>query len=109
MVENGAAVTDHFGYWPEFCDAKVRAFSFDSQGTVLMSLYYIDSNIKKHATVSLVFRCVTELTLSDLESENVIDELQFERGDLIAVTLIAAYGLSGTFKCSSIAVAAMEG
>lgn len=53
MFVNSDRVTNHFGYWPQFCDANIESFSFLQPGTIKISLRYIDGIQNKRATIDL--------------------------------------------------------
>jgi hypothetical protein len=99
MLHNSAEVIEYFGYWPLFCDAKIQEFSFGMPGTIKISLAYIDSDKGNRATIGLLFSGVTDMELSELRTENVIDELVVRVGSRTEVSIAAAYGLCGSFFC----------
>ena len=99
MVRNSAEVIEYFGYWPQFCDAKVQSFELIPPGTIKLSLFYVDSDQNKRAKIDLVFSGVTDMELSELRTENVIDELSIREGAATEVRIEAAFGLSGSFSC----------
>lgn len=51
--------------------------------------------------VSLRFAGVTELELSEVRSNNVIDKLEISATIPYIVSIEACYGLDGTFKCTT--------
>jgi hypothetical protein len=104
MVENAEKVLSYFGYWPEFCDAKIESISYNKTGTIELCIFYIDSNLAKSAEVNLRFNGVSEVALDNLFAENVIDEISFEGTGPFTVTIEACYGLKGSFKSKSIEV-----
>ncbi|HQS59824.1 MAG: hypothetical protein B7Y56_15780 [Gallionellales bacterium 35-53-114] len=104
MVENAEKVLSYFGYWPDFCDAKIESFSYNKAGTIELCIFYIDSNLAKSADVNLRFNGVSEVALDNLFSENVIDEISFEGSGPFTVTIDGCYGLEGSFKSKSIEV-----
>jgi len=101
MISHAELVESIFGYWPDFADGKIQLFSFERTGVVLLSIYYIDSQLSKAATVNLRFAGVTELNLSELRSENVVDVLSISSESSALVTSEGCYGLCGTFRCTS--------
>ena len=103
MIKNVTKVIEHFGYWPEFCDAKIKSFSNDS-GLINMSIHYIDSDQSKSATIDLRFSDVSQVELSELKSENVIDLLKISGSEPYEVIVEPCYGIGGSFTCSSIEV-----
>ncbi|WP_417069648.1 Imm50 family immunity protein [Niveibacterium terrae] len=108
MLKNSNAVTNHFGYWPEFCDARIESVSYALPGSVELTLFYIDASQRKSAHIALRFHGVTELKLNDLCNENVVDELIFEQGKVMTVSIVSAYGLFGRFSCVDAEVAYVE-
>ena len=104
MIANSHLVTEHFGYWPEFCDAHLEGFAFETSGTILFSLFYIASDINKKAHIHFRFTGVSDIDLSELRSENVIDEIKIENSSPIAVSIEAACGLWGSFYCENVEV-----
>ncbi len=105
MIENADKVSSYFGYWPEFCDAKIESFSYNSSGIIELSIFYIDADLDKTAHITLQFDGVTEVSLSDLLSENVIDEISIEGSEPFTISMESCYGMGGSFKCNSIRVA----
>lgn len=104
MIKNKDLVTSHFGYWPEFADGKVNGLTFDVSGVIELVIHYIDGEKQKPATIGLRFSSVSDVTLNELRSENVIDSLSISANDPHTVTIEACYGLDGTFKCKEIEV-----
>lgn len=100
MIQNSAEVIEYFGYWPQFCDAKVQSFAFIPPRTIKLSLFYIDSDKNKRAEIELVFSGVTDMELNELRTENVIDELSIREGSATEVSIEAAFGLCGSFSCA---------
>ena len=99
MEVRSGLVKDHLGYWPEFADAKVVNFGWAQPGQIDLALHYVDADQGKDAIISLRFSGVSDVELSDLKSENVVDCLSLSPGTPISVELVACYGLCGTFLC----------
>ena len=104
MINNAEKVESYFGYWPLFCDAKISNFAFSQPGTITLVIAYLDADKNRGAEVSLVFSGVTEVALSELRSENVIDALRISEELQALVTLEACYGLDGSFRCTAVEV-----
>ena len=104
MISRSEFVEDFFGYWPQFADAKVVQFGWAQPGQIDLSLHYIDAARCKDAVVALRFFGVSNVELTDLKSENVVDCLSISPGTLVGVELEACYGLSGTFQCLRVEV-----
>ncbi|MGZ8252140.1 MAG: hypothetical protein ACXW1P_06875 [Methylophilaceae bacterium] len=104
MIENAEQVSSYFGYWPEFCDARIESFSFKKSGSIELCIFYIDTELDKSAYINLQFNGVIEVTLSDLFSENVIDEMLIAGTGPFTIKIEPCYGLGGSFKSSSIEV-----
>jgi len=105
MIESAEKVSSYFGYWPEFCDAKIESFSYNSSGFIGLSIFYIDTDLGKSAHITFQFSGVTEVSLSDLLSENIIAEISIEGAGPFTITMESCYGMGGSFKCDSIQVA----
>ena len=101
MISRAELVDSIFGYWPEFSDGRIELFSFEQPDILCLRILYIDSNLKKAAAVSLRFAGVTNINLSELRPENVVDALSIPSVFPAIVTIEACYGLCGTFKCTS--------
>jgi len=101
MILHAELVESIFGYWPEFADGRIELFSFEQPRIICLRIFYIDSDIQKAATVSLRFTGVTDIDLSGVLSENVIDVLSVSSTSPAIVTIEGCYGLCGTFKCTS--------
>lgn len=108
MINHAEKVESYFGYWPLFCDAKITNFSFAQPGTITLVIAYIDAEKHRGAEVSLKFSGVTEVELSELLTENVIDALRIPEELPAQVTLEACYGLEGTFSCAAIEVLSVK-
>ena len=100
MVQNSAGVIAYFGYWPQFCDARIQQFSFCLPGTIKLSLFYIDSDKNKQATIELMFSNVTNMEFNDLITQNIIDKLDIRESTKTEVSIEAACGLYGSFLCA---------
>jgi len=105
MILHAETVESIFGYWPEFSDGRIELFSFERPGIICLRISYIDSNIQKAAIVSLRFSGVTDIDLSELRSENIVDVLSISSESPAVVTIKGCYGLYGTFKCTTAEVA----
>jgi len=106
-------VVSFFGYWPEFCDAKIRAFIFDRTKehacSIKVRIYYIDSNQNKSAELEIEFGDVSELNINNIFTDNVLDNLIINSNKSLLnnqyeVLFIACAGLSGKFMCENIQV-----
>ena len=104
MIVRSDEVESFFGYWPEFADAKVSLFAFESSGTIRLDISYIDAELNKAAIVSLQFTGVRNVALTELMSENVIDRLAISMGTPMQVALEACFGLGGSFSCMGVEV-----
>jgi hypothetical protein len=105
MISHAETVESIFGYWPEFADGRIELFSFVWPGIICLTISYVDSNIQKAAFVSLRFSGVTDVDLSELCSENIVDVLSISSESPTVVTIEGCYGLCGTFKCDAVEVA----
>jgi len=101
MISHAETVETIFGYWPEFADGRIELFSFEWPGIICLRISYIDSNTKMAAIVSLRFSGVTDIELSELHSENILDVLSISSKPPHVVTIRSCYGLCGTFKCTA--------
>jgi hypothetical protein len=99
MVRNAEPVESFFGYWPLFCDGKIKRLSLVQPGSIGLLISYMDAEKGKRAEIELTFSGVTEVELTDLRSENVLDALHISDQVPAVVTLEACYGLAGSFKC----------
>ena len=107
MITRAEEVESYFGYWPLFCDGKIKSFAYVQPGTIALAISYVDIQKQKAAEVTLTFLGVTNIELSELRSENVIDALRFPQELPALVTIEACYGLEGSFKCSAIEVSSL--
>lgn len=99
MIARGEEIESHFGYWPLFCDGKIKSLTYIQPGTIILAISYWDAEKQKGAEVTLMFLGVTDVELSELRSENVIDALRIPENFPAMVTLEACYGLAGSFRC----------
>lgn len=107
MITRAEEVESYFGYWPLFCDGKINSLAYVQPGTITLAISYVDVEKQKAAEVVLTFWGVTDIELSELRSENVIDALRIPQELPAQVTIEACYGLEGGFKCSAIEVSSV--
>lgn len=100
MILRADLVESIFGYWPEFADGRITSFSFEASDSISMVISYIDSDLRKCARIGLRFSGVSDVDLSDLLSENVIDALHMPYLGAGVVDIEACYGLRGKFQCA---------
>lgn len=104
MIAHAEKVESYFGYWPLFCDGKIKSLTYIQPSVITLAISYVDAEKQKAAEVTLTFSRVTDVGLSDLRSENVIDALRIPEAFPAQVTLEACYGLAGSFKCVAVEV-----
>jgi len=104
MIKHAEIVESYFGYWPLFCDGKIKDLTITQPGTITLVILYIDAEKHRDAEIGLKFSGVTDVDLSELRSENVIDTLCIPEEFPAQVTLEACYGLAGSFKCAAVEV-----
>ena len=114
--KNSQRVINNFGYWPEFCDAKITKFKFSKTSKDICSLFlhicYIDSDQNKKAFIGIRFDDVTELNINNIFNENVLDELIIIKDKTnpprYNIEIIGCYGINGEFTCKGIEVVKFE-
>lgn len=102
-----ARVVDVFGYWPQFCDAKLRSFLIDLEKECInIVLFYIDVDKSLSRLITLKFDQIQDVKLNDIFSENVFDSVTINHDDnnQFKVDISGCYGLNGGFSCSKIFV-----
>lgn len=104
MISHAEKVESYFGYLPLFCDAKITNIAFYQPGTITLVIAYLDADKNRGAKVNLKFSGVTEIAVSELRSENVIDALRIPEELPALVTLEACRGLDGSFMCAAVEV-----
>ena len=104
MIHRAEIVESYFGYWPEFCDAKITSILYEAHSSLIVGLSYIDSDRGKAADIRLEFSGVSDVELTDSLSENIIDALRISRDSPTTVSLEACYGLNGHFTCRAVEV-----
>jgi hypothetical protein len=107
IITNSETIISKFGYWPNFCDARILECNFNiNNNEIMLVLHYIDTDKKLDLTLGLFFIDVRDVLLHDFMDENVIDELFIDERDkeAIKVVLDSCYGLNGSFNCKSIKV-----
>lgn len=107
MILRADLVESFFGYWPEFADGRIASFSYERTGSISITISYIDSNLRKCARIGLRFSGVSNVDLSDLMSENVIDALRIPDAGAGVVDIEACYGLMGAFHSAGTEVTEM--
>jgi hypothetical protein len=116
IVKNGEKVKSLFGYWPQFCDARVVALSIkrlaSKNHSLTISLSYIDSEKSVAAEIEVSFFGVSAINLSDFFDDNVLDELSItessSREGCFDVSMLACCGLTGSFKCELVEVTSLK-
>ncbi|SEM12936.1 Immunity protein 50 [Pseudoxanthomonas sp. GM95] len=93
-----------FGYWPEFADGRILALSWQHADQLLLTIDYIDAEQRKRARISLLFSGISNLNLTGLMSENVLDSLEISGEGPVTVHLEACVGLCGSFNCARVEV-----
>lgn len=68
MITRAVDVESYFGYWPEFCDGKIKSLTYAQPGTITLEISYEDAEKQKGAEVTLTFSGVTDVELSELRS-----------------------------------------
>jgi hypothetical protein len=99
---NEDKVIAKFGYWPQFCDAKIADLYFDFVNmSIEMTVNYVDLDKGVQSDIKLHFSHVSDYALQDIMEDNVLDELSVKVIDTssIEVSFEACYGLNGTFRC----------
>jgi hypothetical protein len=76
MIQGAELVQSYFGYWPEFCDAKITSIVYEAHSSLVLGFCYIDSDLGRAADIQLKFLGVSDMELTDFASENVIDALE---------------------------------
>lgn len=104
LVIDSLRVIDKIGYWPKFCDAKIKRLDFDfSEKSLLMEIFYIDVELNLEMSFKLKFINIKEMELDEIMSENVIDEITLEKSNgFIRVEVLSCFGLKGYFNASSV-------
>jgi hypothetical protein len=106
MIANTEPVESYFGYWPEFADAPIERFSYDKSGELSLTLNYIDAEQGLAAIVTLQFNGVSDVELTDILQQNVVDKLSATDSSPFRLEIEACYGLCGGFTYTSAQVAA---
>lgn len=108
-------IIDFLGYWPKFCDAKLRGFCFDrnESSSFRVKIFYIDSDQMKSVFVEILFDDIFDLELNHIFNENVLDELVIDGDNADAlpkykVNFDSCYGMHGSFYCRSVEVVSAQ-
>jgi hypothetical protein len=119
---NAEMLTRRFEGWPSFHDAEVlRLEIVRGEGRVLsMDVYVfgVSGNVDKHgyfirtnrSVVTLRFRGVNDLNLTDFNEQNVLQDLVCCRqvDGSLRVEIHPTYGLCGSFSCLTAEVAVLR-
>ena len=106
-IGNASQLIEKFGYWPDFCDARLEKLSLDLQSqSILISLDHIDKDKKLMSKIDLEFNDVGAIELQDLLDENILDKLSINQIDAekYEIRMQACYGINGCFNCGSVEV-----
>lgn len=85
-------------YWPDFCDGKILSFSYEAPDLLQLGISYVDADKARGAQIQLKFVGVSDVNVSELRSQNVIDALRLTEGNPNRAVIDAAYGLAGDFN-----------
>jgi hypothetical protein len=131
-IAGSEMVEEALGYWPTFHDAEVISFSADralplTKGYTVARLavhvrHYetvgegtaqYEQVLRKSLLVRFVFNGAREFELSGFNHQNVINSITVSRleaneGEGLLVDVESIWGFSGTLRCSSVAVEAVE-
>jgi hypothetical protein len=108
MIAQAEKVESYFGCWPDFSDGKITCFSYEDGTTISLAIDYIDRDKDKAAQVEIRFNGVSNIELTDVKSQNIIDVLRISHDQPIKVELEACYGLDGSFNCCTVEVTSMS-
>lgn len=115
IVKNSDKVKSLFGYWPQFCDARVVALSMkrlaNKNYSLVVTLSYIDSEKSVAAEVEISFSGVSAINLSSFLDDNVLDELIITESSAnggVEISILACCGLAGSFRCESAEVTCVK-
>jgi hypothetical protein len=124
IFSNAEMLRERFGgRWPSFHDAEILRIELSRIEEVILLLDIfvfarsaeVDSQgyfARENATVvRLAFRRVWDITLSDFNEQNVLQDLltSMREDGSLRVEICSLYGLSGSFLCSEAAVADVRG
>ena len=116
FVKNSEQVKDLFGYWPQFCDARVVALSItllaSKRYSLTMVLSYIDSQSSVAAEIEIYFSGVSAINFNSFLDDNVLDELSIvessSKKGVFNVSVLACFGLTGSFECRKVEVVSLK-
>lgn len=99
-------VQDIFGYWPLFCDAEVYDIcykEYKENKVFYLKLLYSDMDERKSILITLAFEDIIDIEISNIMSQNVIDQIDImETDNNFRVEINSAVGLSGKIKARKI-------
>ena len=107
MIFGKEDIVNYFGYWPEFCDARILELGLKfSVKEITLLLEYIDNDKGLTAKVTFTFTQVYDFFLSELTDGAVLDLLEFREIDSggFIVLLQGAYGIVGKLSCHKVSV-----
>ena len=110
IIQNRHLVEDYFGYWPEFCDAKVINLRFNAEKKFIeISLRYFDVDRNLGAEITIGFLQCLNLNFSSFCMENVVDNLTISIfSESFHVVIDSSFGLSGDLHCQEVEVVSIE-
>jgi hypothetical protein len=127
-IRNEHLLTDIFGYWPTFCEARVLSVLLDHDPEHYAALearihvFEMTSEVdeaghfvfKNHTIVVLRFQGLADVEICDFWPANVLEGLEIERispenrAVSFAVEFDAINGFGDSFKCQGISVTSVE-
>lgn len=52
MITRAKEIESYFGYWPLFCDGKIKSLAYVQLGTIALAISYVDTETQKGAEVT---------------------------------------------------------
>lgn len=113
QLPGAETVLEWFGRWPNFADAEIVSLSLARVGRSLLRVYVVDRD--KPAVVEFTFEEITDLSLEDFSSQNVIAGFLAEHvstdhfGGVVRVTLWPCFGLTGRIEAKRVRLGVIAG
>lgn len=120
LITNSQLVTEYFGYWPTFHDSEIINISLEREGVTARMKIYVFNLLDevneqgaykkdKECYITLKLNNITEISMSNFNHQNVIEELNLEEKlDQIHFLINSSFGLYGEITCSEILVESLE-
>lgn len=99
-------VVNFFGYWPQFCDARIDGFLYDFDNNKLeLVLFYSDNDTGKSAKVTFSLEGISDIKIENMLTANLVDSVVVNMVEsFYIIDIESCYGLYGRIEVEKLFV-----